>query len=244
MQNFEAAEAGLRRLEALANQHPQGQRGALGDISVMAQRAQVDWSVAQGQLELAAVQLAPLLDICLSRGDQRLTAHLQLQLAVVEHGCKRFTRAQELIESALRLGHRLGLMRSLLDVDPSAFELVRAASAAPGFDPLLRFFVDRLGAAAKAEAAVAPAAAQAPKKASAQSAAKVLETLSERETEVMRLLIQALSNKRIARTLNLSPETVKWHLRNAYGKLGVTGRDDAVERFRDLEGQGSTPPPA
>nr|MBA2397296.1 helix-turn-helix transcriptional regulator [Bradyrhizobium sp.] len=50
---------------------------------------------------------------------------------------------------------------------------------------------------------------------------------------VMRLLAQAMPNKKIARTLGLSPETVKWHLKNIYGKLGVSSRDEAVARVRD-----------
>lgn len=59
------------------------------------------------------------------------------------------------------------------------------------------------------------------------------EALSEREAEVMGLLAQAMPNKKIARTLCLSPETVKWHLKNIYGKLGVSSRDEAVARMRD-----------
>ena len=57
--------------------------------------------------------------------------------------------------------------------------------------------------------------------------------MSDRELEVVRLLGHALPNKKIARSLGLSPETVKWHLKNIYGKLGVTGRDEAVARIRD-----------
>ncbi|MFC4703608.1 helix-turn-helix transcriptional regulator [Paraburkholderia caffeinitolerans] len=34
----------------------------------------------------------------------------------------------------------------------------------------------------------------------------------------------------------LSPETVTWHLTNIYSKFGVSGRDEAVERVRDMEG--------
>jgi LuxR family maltose regulon positive regulatory protein len=64
-----------------------------------------------------------------------------------------------------------------------------------------------------------------------------MEPLSEREIEVVRLLAQALPNKKIARALGLSPETVKWHLSHIYSKLGVSSRDEAVARVRDLESQ-------
>ena len=44
-----------------------------------------------------------------------------------------------------------------------------------------------------------------------------------------------MPNKKIARAINVSPETVKWHLKNIFGKLGVAGRDEAVGRARDLK---------
>ena len=50
--------------------------------------------------------------------------------------------------------------------------------------------------------------------------------LTERETEVMRLVAQGLSNKQIAETLLLSVGTVKIHVHNIYGKLGVSNRVD------------------
>ncbi|MNI83841.1 HTH-type transcriptional regulator AlkS [compost metagenome] len=51
----------------------------------------------------------------------------------------------------------------------------------------------------------------------------------------MSLVAQALPNKKIARVLNLSPETVKWHMKNIFYKLEVTGRDEAIAKVRDLE---------
>ncbi|MNM98048.1 transcriptional regulator NarL [compost metagenome] len=48
-----------------------------------------------------------------------------------------------------------------------------------------------------------------------------------------------LPNKKIARALGISPETVKWYLSQIYGKLGVKSRDEAVALVRDLEFGGS-----
>jgi DNA-binding CsgD family transcriptional regulator len=52
--------------------------------------------------------------------------------------------------------------------------------------------------------------------------------LTEREMDVLRLLPRGLSNADIGELLFLSPRTVQTHLTNLYGKLGVSGRAEAV----------------
>jgi DNA-binding CsgD family transcriptional regulator len=60
------------------------------------------------------------------------------------------------------------------------------------------------------------------------------EALSMREREVLTLLAEGLSNKALARRLNLSENTIKTHLANIYEKLGVAGRVQAVLAARRL----------
>ncbi len=61
---------------------------------------------------------------------------------------------------------------------------------------------------------------------------ELLEPLSERELEVLRLMAAGQSNSEIARTLFVSLGTVKTHLRHIYGKLDAHTRTQAVARAR------------
>jgi LuxR family maltose regulon positive regulatory protein len=63
---------------------------------------------------------------------------------------------------------------------------------------------------------------------------QLIEPLSERELEALRLVATGLSNKEIANTLMISVTTVKKHLQNIYGKLDVHSRTQAVDRARNL----------
>jgi LuxR family maltose regulon positive regulatory protein len=62
----------------------------------------------------------------------------------------------------------------------------------------------------------------------------VVEPLSKRELEVLQLLAQGLSNTEIAEQIYVSPQTVKVHTRNIYGKLGVDNRLRAVTKAKSL----------
>lgn len=58
-------------------------------------------------------------------------------------------------------------------------------------------------------------------------------TLTRRETEVLRLIGEARSNKEIARELCISVATVKHHVHNLLEKLQLPGRAQAMRRVRD-----------
>jgi DNA-binding NarL/FixJ family response regulator len=60
------------------------------------------------------------------------------------------------------------------------------------------------------------------------AAADPATTLSERETEVLRLASKGLANKQIARTLGIAERTVKVHLGNVFRRIGVTDRTSAA----------------
>jgi LuxR family maltose regulon positive regulatory protein len=66
------------------------------------------------------------------------------------------------------------------------------------------------------------------------AAQPLIEPLSQRELEVLRLIAQGLSNHEIGERLYLTLSTVKGHNRVIFGKLDVQRRTEAVARARDL----------
>lgn len=55
-------------------------------------------------------------------------------------------------------------------------------------------------------------------------------SLTERETAVLRAVCEGLTNRQIGRELWITEQTVKFHLKNVFRKLGASNRRDAVKR--------------
>jgi ATP/maltotriose-dependent transcriptional regulator MalT len=69
---------------------------------------------------------------------------------------------------------------------------------------------------------------------STQSSCLVSETLTAREHDILAMISQGLSNKRIARACEISPETVKSHVKHIFLKLAVSNRTQAVSQAGSL----------
>jgi DNA-binding NarL/FixJ family response regulator len=63
------------------------------------------------------------------------------------------------------------------------------------------------------------------------------EELTAREKEILKYLVQGLTNKEIAATTYLATDTIKTHLRNIYRKLGVKNRSQAISATLKLSGR-------
>ena len=63
---------------------------------------------------------------------------------------------------------------------------------------------------------------------------RVSDPLTAREHDVLTMISQGLSNKRVARALEISPETVKSHVKNIFLKLEVSTRAEAVFQANKL----------
>jgi LuxR family maltose regulon positive regulatory protein len=62
----------------------------------------------------------------------------------------------------------------------------------------------------------------------------LIDSLSERERQVLQLLTTDLSGPEMAEKLMVSVNTVRFHTKNIYGKLGVNSRRQAVARAERL----------
>ncbi|HEX5506321.1 MAG TPA: LuxR C-terminal-related transcriptional regulator, partial [Thermomicrobiales bacterium] len=120
---------------------------------------------------------------------------------------------------ALALAEPEGYARAFVDEGAPLVALLRLARAR-GVAP---DYVAALLAACGDEPDAAPTAA-----------AALVEPLSARERELLRLVAAGLATPEIAAHLFISPNTVRNHLKSVYGKLGVHSRLQAVERARAL----------
>lgn len=118
--------------------------------------------------------------------------------------------------AVLPLAEREGHVRTLLDEGEPALAMLRPAATGP-HGP----YVTRLLLLTGASATTA-----------ARSRTTGPDDLSEREQDVLRLLVLGSSNREIADELVVSLDTVKTHLRNVYGKLGVHSRTQAIAAAR------------
>ena len=84
--------------------------------------------------------------------------------------------------------------------------------------------------AAAAEASAIEADAILIARAPVRGTSELVEPLTAREVQVLELMAEGLSNKAIATRLNISDQTVKFHVASIAGKLGASNRTDAVRR--------------
>ncbi|MCY1412022.1 HTH-type transcriptional regulator MalT [compost metagenome] len=154
------------------------------------------------------------------RGIWRVRADILRAFALDALG--REAEAQQHLRSVLAQGYRLGLRRTFLDEGESLQALLSRLE--PAEDAVLEGYRQSL-------LPQIPAGAAAPTRAR-RAGADEASPLTPREQDILALLEQPISNKRIALALNLSLDTVKWNLKNIYAKLGVTSRYEAVVAAR------------
>jgi len=137
------------------------------------------------------------------------------------------------LTEALTLARRHGYIRVFADEGaPMRALLTQLAAARPGQQHAARRIDPRYLAALLR--ACGPAGAVPPRIRAAAAPPGLIEPLTGRELEVLRLLAAGRSNQRIAHDLVVALDTVKKHVTHVLGKLGAANRTEAVARARDL----------
>ena len=146
--------------------------------------------------------------------------------ALVLQAMGNLPQAIQALQEALVLAEPEGYVRTFVDEGPPMAQLLQQLVASGGAWPYVTRLLEVLGIPTNQQQDTH----------SLQSCVQTapLESLSEREVEVLRLLGSSRSNAEIAQTLVVSMNTVKTHLQHIYGKLGVINRTQAVARAREL----------
>jgi LuxR family transcriptional regulator, maltose regulon positive regulatory protein len=188
-------------------------------------QARVD--LAQGDPGAALAVLAPWRQHVEAKGwtDERLKVLVLQALALQAQGD--IDRAVDVLGDALALAEPEGFIRTFVDEGAPMARLL-AATAARG---ILPDYIGTLLAAWDAETEKREVTSRL---STASPAQPLIEPLSRREVEVLRLIAQGLSNQEISERLFLALSTVKGHNRTIFGKLRVQRRTEAVARAREL----------
>jgi LuxR family maltose regulon positive regulatory protein len=184
--------------------------------------------------EGALSEVSPLLErlLALAEAQKRTGSVIEILLtqALLHQAQNRRPQALAALERALVLAEPEGYLRIFVDEgEPIRLLLLslRAALEKPTGRPPSGY-VDRIAAAFARPAQVASQTTiNHPK-------SEIIEPLSDRELEVLRLVAAGLSNAQISRRLFLALSTVKGHNLRIFSKLQTQNRSEAVARAREL----------
>ena len=172
--------------------------------------------IARGQKELAAEALKAIHEKASHSGwDYGMIVVCILQSLAAQA----IDEAMPFISEALRLGKAENFVHSFLDAGPGLVPVLQEAVRRGIEAEYARRLLSVLGAGPKGEV---------------RRQAGLVEPLSEREVEVLRLVTAGMSNREIAGKLYISPGTAKTHIHNLCGKLGVRNRTEAAMRAKEL----------
>lgn len=230
----------LDRAQSIASRIPPRDTALPDDWTQFAEDSEGDaiggirLAIHEGRIQEALKQLAHELAMAQHRGRVRRQIKLLILDAIAHRRKGDENIAHRSLRKALQLAAPGGFVRIFLDEGEEIVPLLQADyqsfTGSPGrqdagadqFQAFLERLLDASGAdIRKAETLMG-------------TDFHPLEPLSEREEEILRLLASGLSNKEIANRVFVSENTVKFHLKNIYSKLGVSSRLQATSAAREM----------
>ena len=175
--------------------------------------------LAQGDTSAALAVLEPLRQQMEAKGWQDERLKVMILEAIAHHALGEEVKAVQLLGEALALAEPGGFIRIFVDEGPPMAALLREAAKHGTVSNYVRQLLAAFG---KAEGRT-------------PVTQLLIEPLSEREFEVLRLLGTELNGPEIARELMVSLNTMRTHTKSIYNKLGVNNRRMAIRRAEELD---------
>ncbi|WP_112187925.1 LuxR C-terminal-related transcriptional regulator [Methylibium petroleiphilum] len=194
-------------------------------MSDKAPRIESRIALLKGNNSVACELTEPALQRAIRTGQKRKQVELLLIRALAAQAGKEHERAGDALQRAIEVAMSEGYVRVFVDEgEQMRLLLISAAGLAARASSPTGEYLRQILAAFSVQ--------KSDPKTSAFIAGA--ESLTGRELKILRRLQSDLSNRQLADTLYITEGTLKWHLKNIYGKLNVTNRLTAVTAGRKL----------
>ena len=177
-------------------------------------------NVAEGKYTEADASLEKLQTDAEKAGRNGNLIEILLLRALATRSRGKIAEAVDLLRRALVLAEPEGYVRIFIDLGPPMAGLLKEAASKVAFSDYIQKLLEEYEKKGHHTQALAYQ--------------PLIEPLSSREIEILKLIATDLSNEEIAHKLFLTVGTIKAHAHNIYTKLGVTSRLQAINRARDL----------
>jgi LuxR family maltose regulon positive regulatory protein len=187
--------------------------------------------LAQTQPDLALQRLEPVLERAVAGQRWKHVHEMRLLQALAHQMDHKEQQALDALSEAVQLAEPEGYIRSFVDEGQPIATLLfklREKQHKHGPSPYLDTVLGAFSQQSKVDEHQQKSMAERTK------AQPLLEPLSERELEVLQLLVQGASNREIAQELVIALDTVKRHVSHIFSKLDVQNRTQAVRKARAL----------
>lgn len=186
-----------------------------------------------GRPRLAQTLLNKINADFLVQADSRLRFDFHILSMNMAHSLRRYQLAVDHLHAAANIARHIGLTRRVIEVKDSILDVYDAAlnagrsvllNVSEWIEMSLRQVANRTTADSQSLGSIS----------SAPAAIGQNFMLSPRECAVIALMAEGLTNKEIARRLEITEGTIKTHRKKIYAKLEVSTRSNAIRRAREL----------
>lgn len=198
----------------------------------MAQIGRACLDIHVGQAEQSIAPLGELLKLFTKNGNELFAVRTGTLLSIAHFKLNHNMEAERIFHEIMARAEKAGFVHSVLDQGAETVKLLNGLSATlrgnEAWEKLHSYCERLLAAVRSAHGASETTLPALPGKATNGS------SLTPKEHDVLTLIARGQSNKEIARSLNVAPETIKTHLKNIFFKLSVERRIQAVAKAQAL----------